>query len=194
MYQITGVATNTFTYTMASTPTALASGTITSQPGGHTSSGTTATVWLANNGYAAGDWVQISGATPTAYDGLFQITGITTNTFTYTMATTPTVASTGTISVQQVGITYSGTTATVWLPNNGYAVGNWVDITGATPSTYDGLYKVTSVTTNTFTYTMASTPTTTPTGTILANNVTVSLAETVIPGADLSPWIVGRSI
>ena len=190
VFQITGETANTFTYTMSATPTTPASGTISSQQIGITYSGTTATVWLPNNGYAVGNWVKIAGATPTAYDGLFQITGVTTNTFTYTTATTPAATSTGTITVQLVGITYSGTTATVWLPNNGYAVGNWIEIAGASPSVYDGLYQVTAVTTNNLTITLPGTPTATSTGTILANKVT--LVETVIPGADLSPWIVGN--
>ena len=190
IYQITGVTANSFTYTMASTPTAAATGTITVQLGGITYSGTTATVLLPNNGYTSGEWVDIVGASPTTYDGIYQITGVTTNTFTYIMASTPTAAATGTITVQLGGITYSGTTATVLLPNNGFVTGDWINITGASPAVYDGLYQITSLTTSTFTYALASTPTTTPTGTILAENVT--LAETVIPGADLSPVIVGN--
>ena len=100
------------------------------------------------------------------------------------MSGTPTALASGTITVQQCGITYSGTTATVWLPNNGYTTGSWIDISGASPATYDGLYQITAVTTNTFTYTTWSTPTATSTGTILANNFA---GPAVIPGADLSP-------
>jgi autotransporter-associated beta strand protein len=72
------------------------------------------------------------------------------------------------------------------LPNNGYTSGEWVNITGASPATYDGLYQITGVTTNTFTYTMSSTPTAPSSGTILANIVT--LVQTVIPGTYLAPF------
>ena len=121
---------------------------------------------------------------------MYQITGVTTNTFTYTMSSTPTGPASGTITVQLGGIAYSGTTATVLLPNNGFVNGDWINITGASPATYDGLYQISNVTANTFTYTMASTPTTTATGSILANNIT--LTQTVIPGADLSPSFIGN--
>ncbi|MGA2035594.1 MAG: PA14 domain-containing protein, partial [Thermoguttaceae bacterium] len=186
VYQITSVTTNTFTYTMSSTPTAAATGTIAVQLCGITYSGTTATVWLANNGYTSGQWVDIVGASPATYDGVYQITSVTTNTFTYTMSSTPTTPASGTIAVQLGGINYSGTTATVLLPNNGYTSGEWVNITGASPATYDGLYQITGVTTNTFTYTMSSTPTAPSSGTILANIVT--LVQTVIPGTYLAPF------
>ncbi len=191
-YSITTVVNSKlFEYTMSATPSPLtASGTITVQQCGITYSGSTATVNLPNNGYTVGQWVNISGASPAVYDGAFQVTAATTNTFSYTVSGTLSTAGSSPVTVQTVPISYSGTTATVWLPNNGYAVGDWINITGASPTTYDGLYEITAVTTNTFTYTMSSTPTTTATGTILANLVT--LAETVIPGADLSPLIVGN--
>ena len=190
-FQVTAVATNTFSYTVSTTPSSPGSGSITVQQVPISYSGTTATVWLPNNNYGVGEWVDITGATPSTYDGLFQITAVGANTFSYTLSATPSSVATGTVTVQQVPITYSGTTATAWLPDNGLAVDDWINITGASPSTYDGLYEITAVTTNTFTYTMAGTPSALPaTGTILADNVT--LTETVIPGADLSPYIVGN--
>ena len=51
-----------------------------------TSSGTTATVTTAlANGYYTGEQVQIAGATPAQYDGVFNISVQGANTFTYTM-------------------------------------------------------------------------------------------------------------
>lgn len=51
---------------------------------------TTATLTTAtDHGLTTGDYVTISGTTPAAYSGEFQITVTGTNTFTYTMLTTP---------------------------------------------------------------------------------------------------------
>ena len=130
---ITAVSGNTFSYAVSGSPASPATGTIKVQPYGISYNGTTAIVWLPNNGYTSGHWVNVTGASPSTYDGVYQITGVTTNTFTYTMSSTPTGTAAGTITVQQCGITYSGTTATVWLANNGYTSGEWVDIVGRAP-------------------------------------------------------------
>lgn len=62
-----------------------------------TRSGTTATYTLTAHGYSSGDWVQIQGATQSAYNGWFQIvTGPGPDAFTYTVIGSPTTPSTGT--------------------------------------------------------------------------------------------------
>lgn len=53
-----------------------------------TSVGTTATATLANHGFNTGQYVVISGATPSAYNGTYQITYINSSSFSYVMATT----------------------------------------------------------------------------------------------------------
>ena len=65
-----------------------------------TSSGTTATVTTtADHGWSDGDYVTISGAVETAYNGQFQITVVTATTFTYECSTTPSATpATGTIT------------------------------------------------------------------------------------------------
>lgn len=64
-------------------------------------------------------------------------------------------------------LTSSGTTATVTLSGHGYSVGEEFTVSGATPSGYNGTFKVTAVTANTFTYTLASSLTSPATGTIV---------------------------
>ena len=48
------------------------------------------------------------------------------------------------------GISLSGTTATVTLPDNGYANGQTVTISGADQSAYDGTFVISNVTQDTF--------------------------------------------
>ena len=149
---------------------------------GITYSGTTATATLsAAPGFVVGQSVLVSGASQSAYNGTFAVTAVSGSTFSYTMASTPTAASTA-CTVQPYGISYSGTTAYVWLPNHGYASGSSIDIAGATPAAYNGLHVIANVTTNTFTYTMTSSPAAMATGTILVNKILP------IPGTYLVPY------
>ena len=72
-----------------------------------TSSGTTATVTIAaNHGLATNDYVYLSGQTPTAYSGTYQITVTSTTTFTYTLSSTTTSPASATGSYKT--ISYSG--------------------------------------------------------------------------------------
>jgi hypothetical protein len=64
---------------------------------GITRSGSTATATCSAHGFKAGDSVTISGAFQGAYNGTFTITGVTTNTFNYTVSGTPTTPATGTM-------------------------------------------------------------------------------------------------
>lgn len=57
-------------------------------------------------------------------------------------------------------ITFSSTTATVTASNHGYSTGDIITVSGASPSTYNGNFSITSTGANTFTYVMASTPAT----------------------------------
>jgi hypothetical protein len=149
-------------------------------------SGTTATATFSSApGFVVGQSVLIAGVTganASLYNGTFAITAVSGATISYTMTGTPTANATGSISVRPYGISYSGTTAYVWLPNHGYASGSWIDIAGATPTAYDGVYTISNVTANTFTYTMSTTPTAVAAGTIIANKISP------IPGTYLSPY------
>ncbi len=116
--------------------------------------GTTATVRVPDNGYANGQTVAISGATPSNYDGNFVISGVTQDTFTITVTGSPAAAS-GTILCQPYGISPSGNSVIVWLPDNGLAAGNNVLMSGAVQETaLNGVFAVTAATANTFTFTL----------------------------------------
>jgi len=63
---------------------------------------------------------------------------------------------TGTITVQPCGISPNGSSAIVWLPNHGFAVGNHVLITGADQGYYNGDFVIAAVTVNTLTITVTA--------------------------------------
>ncbi len=71
-------------------------------------SGTTATVTHTAHGLAVNDKILIKGASLDANNGVFTITGVTTNTYTYTMGSTPGSSPTGTIT--STFVILSGTT------------------------------------------------------------------------------------
>lgn len=81
----------------------------------------TATATTASaHGYTSGDFVTVSGAVETAYNGEFQITVTGASSFTYTVAGSPTTPATGTITVTFTSDAQGGqgsgwhTLATVW--------------------------------------------------------------------------------
>ena len=63
-----------------------------------TSSSTTATVTLANNGFFNGETITIAGASQSQYNGEFAITVVNSNTFTYSMSGSAVLPATGTIT------------------------------------------------------------------------------------------------
>lgn len=64
-----------------------------------TRSSTTATVTTASaHGYATNNWITIAGASQPDYNGTVKITVLSTTTFTYTVANSPTTPATGTIT------------------------------------------------------------------------------------------------
>jgi hypothetical protein len=173
---IFNVTQDTFDYTITGSPASPASGTIYVTTYGITRNGTAAIVTLEGHGFANGDLVLISGASPTNYNGIFTISNVTVNTFSYIVSGSPTSPATGTIYVRRVdksvsGITYSDTLATATVDNHGFVTGDVVRITGATPAQYNGEFIITYVNANTFTYTMASSPGANASGTMAATRV-----------------------
>lgn len=131
----------------------------------------TATVSAANGlKLKTGQYLTISGANETEYNGTFLITVASTTTFTYTVTGTPATPATGTISgtlkLPITSITRGGTgnlTATLTMPqqNSSLVTGNYVTIEGCTSTgaaQYNGTFQITSTSTTTFTYQMASDP------------------------------------
>jgi hypothetical protein len=168
VFTISNVSTSTFDYTLSTTPASPATGTISAQPYGICTSGTTAIVALASHGYSTGDTVLISGAADDAYNGIHVITVLTSRTFTYSLTTLPTGPATGTVTAQLPQVVRSGSTVTVTLANHGYLEGQTILISGATQPEYNGTFTIVNVKTNSFGYTISGTPDSPATGTIYA--------------------------
>lgn len=112
---LTKTGNKSFTYTIsATTPTTPATGTILAD--GSTSpktissltrSGTSVTATVVGHGFVNGETVSIGGTAGTnegGYIGSFVISGVTANTFNYSVVTTPASPATGTIIVQKSSI------------------------------------------------------------------------------------------
>lgn len=77
-------------------------------------------------------------------------------------------------------VTRSGDIATVTLTAHGFNTGDYVEVSGAVQTAYNGKVKVTVSSSSVFTYTVTGTPTTPATGTILAKRAAVGWAKTTI--------------
>jgi hypothetical protein len=98
---------------------------------------------------------------PTAYNGTFTITGVTANTFTFTMVVNPgATTTTGTVVNSIASATHSGTTATITTAAaHGLVAGQNVTIAGASPSGFNGTVLILNTPTpTTFTYTLVTNP------------------------------------
>lgn len=119
-----------------------------------TSSGTTASAVVSiGHGYINGQKVQISGATPNGYNGIFAISVPSVNQ-----------------NISSGNLTGSGVTASCTLTGHGYASGQSVTIAGANQSYYNGNFVINVIDENTFTYNTIATIAVSPaTGTITAS-------------------------
>jgi len=165
---------NSTTFTYANATTGAATGNITASTGRVTlmSSGPVVTATTANpHNYAVGQSIIISGSAPSNYNGTFLVaTTPDANTFTFNY--TPTIRTVN--SMVGNGTTVTATTS----GSHGFAVGQSVEITGAFPLGYNGIFVITATTSTTFTYADATTGASSgvisatvvvPTGTIIAN-------------------------
>jgi hypothetical protein len=97
---------------------------------------TTTTFTSAAHTFVAGQTVSITGVTPSGYNTLAIITSVpTANTFTVTIAVNP-------------GTYTSGGSAQI---THGFVTGDYVNISGVVPTTYNGNFLVTASTATTFT-------------------------------------------
>lgn len=158
---------------------ALCKGIPSAAPTSITQTGGLATCTMANHGFLSGQTVTIYGATQPEYNGNKVISVLTSNTFTFAVASGVASPATGTLSVggQKTidyvdEITRSGSTAMVAFPDgHGLSVGNRVFLMGADQPEYNGWQVVASVPdvyTITFTLAATQTPATPATGNILA--------------------------
>jgi Tfp pilus tip-associated adhesin PilY1 len=113
------------------------------------SDSTTATATLAGHGYTNGQSVTISGASPTQFNGTFNITVIDANSFSYIMSVAGGAAA-GTILAAGNTTTATATTSAA----HGFSNGSSVTISGASLAGYNGTFTVSNVTSNTFQYTV----------------------------------------
>ncbi|MBF0444368.1 MAG: hypothetical protein HQL68_02170 [Magnetococcales bacterium] len=157
-YSVNVTSATTFTY---DTPTVLAPQ---SGSGVTASSGvsTTASAVVADHGFASGDWVTISGATPSDYNGSFAITKVDSDTFIYNLSTSP-ISASGTITARLTSYT-----AFANLAGHGYVTGDSITISGATPTDYNGIYTITKIDDDNFSYGLLSSPQEAASGSILS--------------------------
>ena len=173
---LTWTGTNTFTYTV---PAGLAdaTGTITAAAG---------TPWAralaAGHGLSIGDDVTIAGATPTEYNGTFQVLHVSGNYFWYNAGSALADA-----SGSMTAASGTSTTATATIASHGFgSAGDTVSIVvaGATPADYNGTHaSATVVDADTIQYGVLN-PLTAATGTITAR-LSTPTAHGYMPGHGL---------
>jgi len=76
-----------------------------------TRSGSTATATITTHGYTTGWYVTVAGATQSEYNGTYEITVTSANTFTYAVSGTPATPATGTIEAYGPGALLTGLSA-----------------------------------------------------------------------------------
>jgi len=106
---------------------------------------TVATLTVSSTaGISTGDYVEVSGANQAEYNGVQQVTVTGGTTMTYTVTGSPASPATGTIVAKHHGrVTQSAGTATVRLIGHGLHTGHYVEMSGCTPSDYNGVKQVT---------------------------------------------------
>lgn len=155
-YTIVVSNANQFTFTTAFATPHAPVGTYKVRLGGTTTPKAYATATA--HGLTTGDSATISGATPPAYNGTYSVTVLDADNFTYNLAaiSPEDVTKQGTASVLGTA-SINTTTATATAINHGFTTNTSIDITGASPSAFNGTFTITVTDTNHFTYTLAST-------------------------------------
>lgn len=157
-------------------------------------------VTTLEHGYVTGADVVIQGATETGYNGRWNITVVDASTFTFNFPGASGSPATGTPVVSNMAnywralgsrvtltsLTSVGTTATATKNNHGFTTGQYVTISGAVQTEYNGTYAITVTGANTFTYTFAGSATTPATGTILARTSIVLAGQS--PDTNAEAW------
>jgi Tfp pilus tip-associated adhesin PilY1 len=129
---------------------------------------TKAIATVTAHGYANGQQVVISGATPVAYNGTYTISVVDANTFTYPLTAAP-----GPNTSSSVISKVTSTTASATSVAHGFTTGDSVTISGSTPAAFNGTYTIAVTDVNNFQYTIASAQGD-ATGTILASGAVSS--------------------
>lgn len=131
------------------------------------------TITTATHSLSTGDYVGIGGMEPNAYNGIYQVTVTGGTTFTYELASDPGISTITNgqcckywtvrqpIDAAAKTITagsWSSNITTVTAAGHGYTANDYILIAGATPAAYNGYWKLTSVTTDTFNFTQYASP------------------------------------
>src|SRR6266849_6606667 len=143
-FTISGATSTSFQFTLPSTP-----------------NGNTGTATATNHGLNTNDFVDVTGATPAAYNvSDAAIIKVDANTFTYGLSAAAGAASSGqTVFGKKLvqTLTAAGATATATLPSHGYSALTSIRISGVTNDpVFNGTFTITSATTNTFTYNLSA--------------------------------------
>ncbi|MBI1731384.1 MAG: hypothetical protein HYR49_01280 [Gammaproteobacteria bacterium] len=107
------------------------------------------TATVASHGYSNGQTVHISGVSASEYNGTFTISNVTTNTFDYNSASTP--SANPNIASAVVATTTTNVTATTSATHS-FSSGNSVVISDVSPTTWNGTYTIVNTTGTTFTF------------------------------------------
>jgi hypothetical protein len=153
-FTITVLDDNTYEYTMSSSPSQDATGTV-------LANSKIAVVEHDSHGFVTGDEVKISGANETGYNGTFTIHVTSNDEYYYEMSSIPTQDATGTTVASIEKITVSHT-------YHRLLDGTEVTFSGATPSDYNGTFTITVIDSNSYYFTIPSIPTSNASGTITA--------------------------
>jgi uncharacterized delta-60 repeat protein len=174
------------------------------QIGSVTCTGTTATATTeGTNSFSIGQRVVISGVENAGYDGVYSISEVSADTFSFSVNSSLSPSTGGYVEafIPSTGINdnitwwqtptaitslaASGTTATATVGStNPYAIGDEVYITGVDQNQYDGLFTVTGVTGSTFSYAVPSGTPATATGSDMSAQQMVISAAGVGIGPD----------
>ncbi len=183
-----------FTYTTATAIATANSGTVTA-----TTSGTLATATVTAHGFVNGNTVTISGASPAGYNGSVVISGVTANTFDYTVPAG--LASPASAAPLMQVSTALSPIVTATLTNHGFtAVTDAITIAGAADAAHNGSFTVlTTPDANTFTYnsSSATAPGGSPTVRLTTNPrayATIAAHGYGAAGTAVNPFIVAGAV
>lgn len=189
---ITYVSSNSFSYQTNSICDPIASVPATATVAASTY-GPTVTVTLPNHGFANGASVAISDGTNNTYNNTFPIAVTDSNTFTFSLGSTPASGPSGQYTARLAASPLAYVTAV----NHGFSSGDTVtiagSITGTNPGGYDGTWSpITVIDANTFSYVLGgSVGTNTSTSVTASKNTTTAVATSPNHGfADQSSVVI----
>ena len=153
-FTITVLDDNTYEYTMPSSPSGDATGTVEANTA-------IAIVTNASHGLINYDVVLISGANEVGYNGEHDVTVLSSSQYYYKMTSIPTSDATGVVSesVDKAVVSHTG---------HRFQTGQEIVISGATPSDYNDTFEIVVIDYNTYYFTLPSIVNQNPTGTITA--------------------------